>query len=72
MMAIYKCRLCGREVIEGTVANKSSAYLAVVSLACGDEIDKASELRMKSIHSCRDGSIGITDFQGVRNDRIDV
>lgn len=70
MRAIYKCRLCGKEIKYGE-ASREGAKKLVDSLAMKEPANKYyswSLYRHKS-HFCSDGSIGFADFIGFREEK---
>ena len=61
---VYKCRLCGE-----TESNPHmTAGRTAVILKLADSISRMKavpEVKLFDIHSCKDGSAGISDLQGV-------
>lgn len=67
--SVYKCRLCG-ESFEGRGANHElSAKEAVTAVIFNEDTYGTLEgkcLSKHEMHSCRDGSFGFSDFQGLK------
>jgi hypothetical protein len=59
----YKCRLCG-EVYTECSYNTSKAITDVESIIKGRD---GVHLSLIDIHTCEDGSVGVTDFIGLKN-----
>lgn len=62
--AIYKCRLCGEE--ENSMGTGSTALIYKSMLAVTADYLKEAEITLYGVHSCKDGSKGLSDFQGWR------
>lgn len=63
--AIYKCRLCGEEYIEGRTG-AAIAMKETVLIADGGAGKYGTH--MYGTHNCDDGSYGLSDFCGFRKD----
>ena len=66
--AIYKCRLCGEEFVSAITGNADIAIKQMVYVNTGiTPIEHIGNLIEKtSMHSCKDGSMGLADFFGFR------
>jgi hypothetical protein len=60
--AIYKCRLCGEE-IKGNSGIYPSYYCNVPQMNVNNNIEYFPKT---GIHDCKDGSMGVMDFQGFK------
>lgn len=62
----YKCRLCG-EVHQGaSTTNRDAAMSGVIETSMTGSCTKHGiPVAMIEIHACENGSIGVTDLQGV-------
>lgn len=66
--AIYRCRLCGEEFIEG-ITVEGSAMAVDAALTVNETFYNGSTHtsgRRYMQHNCADGSFGFADFQGFR------
>ena len=66
--AIYKCRLCGEEFVS---AITGSAYIVIKNMVimtaeCDVKQKILNPVTKLSMHSCKDGSMGLADFLGFR------
>ena len=70
-MAIYKCRLCGKEFYhagtdcEGT-ASKAAMYTVLESSGITPQFESPNAPIQFDLHNCKDGSYGMADFQGMK------
>ena len=64
-IAIHKCRLCG-EIIEGAHANKMYAIKSMFGITINGKPDVPQAPWLIEYHECKNGDIGITDFQGFK------
>lgn len=65
---IYKCRLCGEE-FKGDCLEEIIALTATFALVMKGntyDIKVKNNIYKNKIHSCKDGSIGFSDFQGFK------
>lgn len=64
---IYKCRLCGETYESGCAGSEKIALYSVI-FACSQNGQPPcpQSPSITEPHSCKDGSIGVADFQGVR------
>ena len=78
-IVIYKCRLCGEDIEDGTTGNHL-ARIITMSMALQHNHHTQHRERYISIgiepelfgtHQCADGSYGLTDFQGFRKNGED-
>ena len=71
MKAYYKCRLCG-ELCNGeeTTSDNSIPFIKMTwILDDGKSTEKKSQTALQySLHFCADGSCGIADLQGFKNE----
>lgn len=63
---IYKCRLCGEEIINSEVEEKIALGLTVAVNTPNDNFHNTSDLFRYEMHNCKDGSYGFVDFLGFR------
>lgn len=68
MISVYKCRLCGRTYNESGTANKKLALSVTMAAALENFHQDVMIPALTNVHSCEDGSYGISDFQGMKND----
>lgn len=69
--AIYKCRLCGEEFYNaGTsdedTASKATMYTVLESSGITPQFESRNAPIQFDLHSCKDGSYGMADFQGMK------
>ena len=67
-MAIYKCRLCGKE-FEYCRTGEIVAQALTVALSVNESTEHVrynGKLRRHTVHECSDGSYGISDFRGFK------
>lgn len=64
--AIYKCRLCGEEFVSASTSNSDVALKNMLNITIGCEIKEwiGNPVTELSMHSCKDGSMGLADFLG--------
>lgn len=63
---IFKCRLCG-EVYEGGCTGSERIAQQCVTLTClGLPAPDPQAPGITEVHCCKDGSFGVSDFQGFR------
>lgn len=62
--AIYKCRLCGTEFETAVITSENVAIKQILHATIGYEIEEwiGTPLKKTSMHSCKDGSMGVSDF----------
>lgn len=67
--AIYKCRLCGEEFINGATGDENTAMACVCGITSKEYFyPKGSAIGLHRVdcHNCKDGSFGLADFQGFK------
>ena len=65
--AIYKCRLCGEEDCSIVTGNKKHVIQSTLIVSMDEEyLEGDIPLSLRHIHNCKDGSLGLSDFQGWR------
>ena len=65
--AVYKCRLCGEEDYSIVTVSKKHVLLSVLRISKDEEyLGGGIPLSLRHIHNCKDGSLGLSDFQGWR------
>ena len=66
--AIYKCRLCGEEFESGTTTSTDVVIknMLNVTTGCGIKQYIGNPVTETYMHSCKDGSMGLSDFLGFR------
>lgn len=64
---IFKCRLCGETYESGCTRNENIALQATIAACIHSAKPPVPQCpSITEIHSCKDGSIGVSDFQGFR------
>lgn len=63
----YKCRLCGEVYAGGCTGNKQVAIGNAIASCAGERIEPFTP-ELTAPHFCKDGGIGIADFQGFKAD----
>ena len=67
--AIYKCRMCGEEFERGAMPSADAAIENMVNITYGymtDKYSKGMQVKETFMHSCKDGSLGLSDFLGFK------
>ena len=66
--AIYKCRLCGKEFVSAATGSADIAIKHMVRVTTGIKPLEfiGNPIEETSMHSCKDGSMGLADFLGFR------
>ena len=66
--AIYKCRLCGKEFVSAATGSADIAIKHMVTVTTGIKPLEfiGNPIEETSMHSCKDGSMGLADFLGFR------
>ena len=66
--ATYKCRLCGEEFVSAATGNEDIAIknMVVITAECDLGQRILNPITKLSMHSCKDGSMGLADFLGFR------
>lgn len=68
--AVYKCRLCGEEEIKCSTSAAKSNQKFVREMMCRTvmmrEPKEPMEPTLFEFHLCKDGSVGVMDFLGMR------
>ena len=66
--AIYKCRLCGEEFESAvtTSADIAIKHMIIVTVQYNPSEYIGTPITEISMHSCKDGSMGLADFLGFR------
>ena len=64
--AIYKCRLCGKEFVSAATGSADIAIKHMVRVTTGIKPLEfiGNPIEETSMHSCKDGSMGLADFLG--------
>ena len=70
-MAIYKCRLCGKEFCHSGTGDRDTAataamYTVLESSGITPQFESPNAPMQFEFHSCKDGSYGMADFQGMK------
>lgn len=73
-MAIYKCRLCGKEFCHSGTGDKDTAatatmYTVLESSGITPQFESPNAPTQFEFHSCKDGSYGMGDFLGMSRSR---
>lgn len=68
-MAIYKCRLCGKEYKD--TAATATMYTVLESSGITPQFESPNAPTQFGFHSCKDGSYGMGDFLGMRKTEKD-
>ena len=64
---VAKCRFCGATVVECESGLELSSYGEVLTNAIHELwVGNQPPVRMISVHTCKDGQLGITDLIGQR------
>lgn len=69
---VYKCRLCGKKYQDYSISGDDKCILPVIaSLALKgySPPEYGAEVSMISIHKHRNGSYGLADLQGFKEDK---
>lgn len=66
-LAIYKCRLCGETFCAKEAGGRRAALNAAICASMG-KLPEPNAPTLNDIHSCEDGSIGIADFIGFKEE----
>lgn len=66
--AIYKCRLCGEEFESAVTTNADIAikHMLIMTVEYKAPEYIGTPITETSMHSCKDGSMGLADFLGFR------
>lgn len=67
--AIYKCRLCGKKIIEDIPEHAKIRISTILGCEHEQEIYRhmdVENLGQTTLHNCEDGSLGFVDFQGFK------
>ena len=66
--AIYKCRLCGEEFVSAATTSADIAIKNMVLMTAECDVNQKilNPVTKLSMHSCKDGSMGLADFLGFR------
>lgn len=66
--ASYKCRLCGEEFVSATIRSADIVIKQMVRVTTGIKPLEfiGNPIEKTSMHSCKDGSMGLADFLGFR------
>ncbi len=62
--AIYKCRLCGEMYDSTFTSNEILAIKTTIDACLGIKSEETCAPTMQQVHNCKDGSLGVGDFQG--------
>lgn len=66
---MYKCRLCGETYIRCSVPDKDIAVRHFIGLT--NPIKTFKQIETIDMHSCKNGNLGLADFQGFEDDCTD-
>jgi hypothetical protein len=64
--AVYKCRICGGETSGCCTDSESTAMREIWNLKVNALSEQSAHPHMIETHHCKDGSIGVADFQGFK------
>ena len=66
--AIYKCRLCGEEFVSAITGSADIVIknMVIMTAECDVKQKILNPVTKLSMHSCKDGSMGLADFLGFR------
>lgn len=64
-LAIFKCRLCGETFVAKEAGGRQTALRTAIFASMG-KMPEPNAPTMNDIHTCEDGSIGISDFIGYK------
>ena len=67
--AIYKCRLCGKKIIQEIPEQAEITVNGILGCEYKQEIYRhtgVDNLGRPTLHNCEDGSLGFVDFQGFK------
>lgn len=62
----FKCRLCGEIYEGGCTSSKRIAEQSIMLTCLGLPSPQPQAPGMTEVHSCKDGSLGVADFQGFK------
>ena len=64
----YKCRLCGEKFYRKSTGDEDVAIKNMLIVTVGYEMPKymGTPVTETTMHSCKDGSLGLADFMGFR------
>ena len=70
--AIYKCRLCGEEYVSASTTSENVAIKQMLHATIGYKIEEwiGTPLEKNRMHSCKDGSMGVSDFLGLKKVKV--
>lgn len=63
---VFKCRLCGECYEGGCTGSEKVVFNATLSACLGIPSKDPQAPCMTEVHSCKDGGIGVADFQGFK------
>lgn len=63
---IYKCRLCGESYTRCCTSNPDIVVEHFIGLVTDKKV--LQQVDLTDMHSCKDGSFGLGDFQGFRKE----
>lgn len=64
--SIFKCRLCGEIYEDGTMRGDHTLATKYMLATLTDLFLMPQAPELTEIHSCKDGSLGTSDFQGLK------
>lgn len=64
--SIFKCRLCGEIYEDGCIRGDHTLATRHMLATLTDLFPTSQAPELNDIHSCKDGSLGISDFQGLK------
>lgn len=63
---LYKCRLCGETYM--ACATGSSDIVVKHFIGLETPMKQLQQVTLTEMHSCKDGSFGLSDFQGFKKE----
>lgn len=71
--ATYKCRMCGEEFVSAITGNADIAIKQMVKVTIGIKPLEfiGNPITETTMHSCKDGSMGMADFLGFKKIEVE-
>lgn len=69
--AIYKCRLCSEQFFYCGTSKEDIALGISMRTALGLQQKEIQSPTLIAVHTCKNGSFGIADFLGMKNENED-
>lgn len=69
--AVYKCRLCSEQFFYCGTLKKDIALDISMRIALGLKQKEIQSPTLIAFHTCKNGSFGIADFLGMKNENED-